>query len=86
MNVSNNTIENKIKELNAIRAMFHRDFIEIERRFNKKEISDRIFEKHKRKYDSKIEKIKDKIRKLEEKNERNRRGKKYLEWSGKNED
>ena len=86
MNVINNTIENKIKELNAIRAMFHRDFIEIERRFNKKEISDRIFEKHKRKYDSKIGKIKEKIRKFEEKNERNRREKKFLKWSGENED
>ena len=62
-------IESEIKELNAIRAMHRRDFREIEKKFNKKEISDKNFEKHKRKYDSKIEKIRGKIRKLEEKNE-----------------
>ena len=62
-------IESEIKEFNAIRAMHHRDFKEIEKRYNKKEISDKNFEKQKRKYDSRIEKIKGKIRKLEEKNE-----------------
>jgi len=62
-------IESEIKELNAIRAMRHRDFKEIEKRYNRKEISDKTYEKHKRKYDSRIEKIKDKIRKLEEKHE-----------------
>ena len=61
--------ENEIKELNAIRAMYHRDFKEIEKRYNKKEISDKRFEKHKQKYDSRIEKIKGKIRKFEEKHE-----------------
>jgi hypothetical protein len=60
-------IESEIKELNAIRAMHQRDFREIEKKFNSKEISDKTFEKHKRKYDSRIEKIRGKIRKLEEK-------------------
>ena len=80
MNVSNNTIENKIKELNAIRAMYHRDFIEIEKKFNRNEISNKTYEKHKRKYDSKIGKVENKFRKLENKNEKTRREKKYLEW------
>ena len=62
-------IESEIKELNAFRAIHHRDFKEIEKRYNKKEISDKNFEKQKRKYASRIEKIKGKIRKLEEKNE-----------------
>ena len=62
-------IESEIKELNAIRAMRHRDFNEIEKRYDRKEISDKSFEKHKQKYDSRLEKIKDKIRKLEEKHE-----------------
>jgi len=62
-------IESEIKELNAIRAMRHRDFNEIEKRYDRKEISDKSFEKHKQKYDSRIKKIKDKIRKLEEKHE-----------------
>ena len=62
-------IESEIKELNALRARDHRDFNEIEKRYSRKEISDKSFEKHKQKYDSRIEKIKGKIRKLEEKNE-----------------
>ena len=62
-------IESEIKELNAIRAMRHRDFKEFEKRYDRKEISDKSFEKHKQKYDSRIKKIKDKIRKLEEKYE-----------------
>lgn len=67
MNMEKN--ESEIKELNAIRAMRHRDFKEIEKRYNRREISDKTYEKLKRKYDSRIEKIKEKIRKLEEKNE-----------------
>ncbi len=62
-------IESEIKELNAIRAMRHRDFKEFEKRYDRKEISDKSFEKHKQKYDSRLEKIKIKIRKLEEKRE-----------------
>lgn len=61
--------EKEIKQLNAIRAMHYRDFKEIEKRHDKKEISDKIYEKQKRKYEIRIEKIKEKIRKLEEKNE-----------------
>jgi hypothetical protein len=60
-------IEREIKELNAIRAMHYRNFKEFEKRLDKKEISDKIYEKQKRKYESRIEKIKEKIRKLEEK-------------------
>jgi hypothetical protein len=74
-------IESEIKELNAIRAMHHRDFKEIEKRYNKKLISDKNFGKQKRKYNSKIEKIKEKIRRLEEKNHKKDREKRYLEWS-----
>ena len=59
-------IESEIKELNSFRAIHHRDFKEIEKRYGRKEISDKSFEKHKRKYDLKLEKIKKKIRKLEE--------------------
>ena len=87
MNISNNNIENDIKKLNAIKAMRHRDFNEIEKRYDRKEISNKNFEKHKRKYDSRIEKIKEKIRRLEEKSAKRddgmRREKRYLEWSGK---
>lgn len=72
-------IESEIKELNAIRAMRHRDFKEIEKKYNKKEISDKTFEKLKRKYDSRVEKIKGKIRKLEEKHENKKREERYLE-------
>ena len=59
-------IENEIKELNAFRARYKRDFNEIEKRYYKKEISDKTFEKQKQKYESKMEKIRGKIRKLEE--------------------
>ena len=75
-------IESEIKELNAMRAMHQRDFREIEKKFNKKEISDKTFEKQKRKFDSKIEKIREKIRKLEEKNMKKVREKRYFESSG----
>jgi len=79
-------IESEIKELNALRARHHRDFNEVEKRYNKKEISDKSFEKHKQKYESRVEKIKIKIRKLEGKHENEKREKRYLERGGKNED
>jgi hypothetical protein len=60
-------IESHIKELNAIRAIHHRNFKEIERKHREREISDKNFEKHKQKHDSKIEKIKVKLREFEEK-------------------
>jgi hypothetical protein len=62
-------IGNEIKQLNSIRSIYHRDFKEIEKKYSRKEISEKIFEKQKIKYNSRIEKIKEKIRKLEEINE-----------------
>ena len=60
-------IENKIKELNSFRARYQRDFKEIERKYNDKNISEKDYEKHKRKHELKMEKIRVKIRQLEEK-------------------
>ena len=60
-------IESEIKELNAVRAKHQRNFKEIERKHREREMSDKNFEKHKQKHDSKIEKIKVKLRELEEK-------------------
>ena len=59
-------IESEIKDLNAFRARYKRDFNEIERRYQKREISDKVYEKQKQKYELKKDKIKEKIRKLEE--------------------
>jgi len=60
-------IENKIKELNSFRARYHRDFQEIEKKYNNKNISEKDYEKHKRKHELKMEKIRVKIRQFEEK-------------------
>ena len=60
-------IENKIKELNSFRARYQRDFKEIEKKYNDKNISENDYGKHKRKHELKMEKIRDKIRQLEEK-------------------
>lgn len=60
-------IENKIKELNSFRARYQRDFREIEGKYNNNIISEKDFEKHKGKHELKMEKIRDKIRHLEEK-------------------
>jgi ParB-like chromosome segregation protein Spo0J len=60
-------IESEIKELNAIRAKHQRNFKVIERKHRDREMSDKNFEKHKQKHDSKIGKIKVKLRELEEK-------------------
>jgi chromosome segregation ATPase len=62
-----NKIENKIKDLNEIRAIYHRDLEEFERQYNEKEISTKQFEKHKIDYDKKREKIRKEIHILEEK-------------------
>ncbi|MBN2603635.1 MAG: hypothetical protein JXA91_05855 [Candidatus Thermoplasmatota archaeon] len=59
-------IDSKIKDLNAIRAMHQRDFEDVEKEHREKKMSDKDFEKHKRKHELKMEKIKLKIRKLEE--------------------
>lgn len=58
--------ERKIKDLNAIRAMQKKYLKENEEKYNKKEISDEKYNKHKHKIESKIEKIKHQIRELEE--------------------
>jgi len=59
-------IENKIKELNSFRARYQRDFKEIKAKYNNKIISEKDYEKHKRKHDIKMDKIRHKIRELEE--------------------
>ena len=68
-----NKIEDKIKDLNATRAMYHRDLEEFERRYKKKEISKEELEKHKINYEEKREKIRNKIHGLEEKLEKIRK-------------
>ena len=58
-------IQDEIKELNAIRAMYHREFELFEDRYHRNEISEKDLEKHKIKYEKKKEKIRVKIHKLE---------------------
>ena len=65
-------IEDKIKELNSFKARYHRDFKEIEVKYNNKKISEKDYEKHKRKHELKMEKNRVKIRQLEEKIESHR--------------
>ena len=65
-------IENKIKDLNEIRAMYHKDFVEFEDKYKEKEISKEELEKHKINYEQKREKIRNKIHSLEEKLEKMR--------------
>lgn len=60
-------IEYKIKDLNEIRAIYHRDFEEFERQYYEKKISEKQFEKHKNHFEKKKEKIQKEIRLLEEK-------------------
>jgi hypothetical protein len=60
-------IQDEIKELNAIRAMYHREFELIEERYHRHEISEKDLEKHKIKYEKKKEKIRVKIHNLETK-------------------
>ena len=66
-------IEDEIKNLNAIRAMYHRDLEEFEKKYKDKEISKEDFEKHRINYDKKREKIRKKIHILEEKLEQLRK-------------
>jgi len=68
-----NKIEDKIKDLNATRAMFHRDLEEFERKYKEEEISKEDLEKHKINYEKKREKIRNKIHSLEEKLEKIRK-------------
>lgn len=60
-------IEDKIKDLNEIRAVYHRDLEEFERQYEEQEISKKKFEKHKINYEKKREKIRKEIHILEEK-------------------
>ena len=60
-------IEDKIKDLNEIRAVYHRDFEGIEQQFYEKKLSEKQFEKHKIHFEKKKEKLREEIRKLEEK-------------------
>ena len=53
--------------MNSFRARYQRDFKEIEKKYTDKNISENDYEKHKRKHELKMGKIRDKIRQLEEK-------------------
>ncbi len=59
-------IMNEIKDLNSIRAVYHRELEEIEQQYREKKISKEKLEKHKDNYNKRKEKIRDKIHKLEE--------------------
>ena len=63
-------IEEKIKDLNAFRAVYHREFEIIEKKYFEGEISEEEFEKHKAGYEKKRGQIRGKIHILEEKLER----------------
>ena len=52
-------IESKIKKLNAVRAIYQRDFEEIERKYKENEISKEDFERKKKKHEMKMEKLKE---------------------------
>ena len=49
-------IEDKIKDLNATRAMFHKDFERFEKKYKENEISKEQLQKHKINYEKKYEK------------------------------
>ena len=59
-------IADAIKDLNAIRAVYHRDFKRYEKQYKNKDITKKEFEKHKIDYEKKKEKIKSKIHSFEE--------------------
>ena len=65
-------LEDKIKKLNEIRAMHHRRFEEIERKYRSGEIAEKTFEKYKMRYEKKKDNIRRKIHRLEEKLSANR--------------
>jgi len=66
-------IEDKIKDLNEIRAIYHRDLEGFENKYKEKEISKEKFEKNRINYEKKREKIRKKINKLERKLEQLRK-------------
>jgi septal ring factor EnvC (AmiA/AmiB activator) len=66
-------IEEKIKDLNAMRATYHRDFETFEKQYKNNEITKEQLEKHKIHYEKKRDKIKNKIQALEQKLEKIRK-------------
>ena len=68
-----NKIENKIKDLNSMRATYRRDLEEFEKQYEDNEISKEDLEKHKIIYEKKREKIRNKIHVMEEKLEQLRK-------------
>ena len=60
-------IEDKIKDLNEMRAVYHRNLEEFEKKYKENEISKEELEKHKINYENKKQKIRIKINRLEEK-------------------
>jgi len=56
-NMNKDKIEDKIKELNAIRAIYHKDYEEFEKQYKEKEISKEDLEKHKINYEKKRKKM-----------------------------
>ena len=60
-------IEDKIKDLNEMRAVYHRNLEEFEKKYKENEISKEELEKHKINYENKKQKIRIKIHRLEEK-------------------
>jgi chromosome segregation ATPase len=66
-NMNHEKIDGKIKELNARRAKEQRLLNDIEKNYRAHKLSDSSYEKHKQKYETKIEKIKKQIRELEKK-------------------
>ena len=66
-------IEDKIKDLNEMRAVYHRDLERFEKKYDENEISKEELEKHKINYENKKQKIRIKIHRLEEKLITNRR-------------
>jgi hypothetical protein len=60
-------IEDKIKDLNEMRAVYHRDLERFEKQYKENEISKEELENHKIIYEEKQEKVRIKIHRLEEK-------------------
>jgi hypothetical protein len=60
-------IEDAISDLNAIRAVYHRELKEFEKQYKNKKISKEEFDKHKENFEGKRQKIREKIQNLEEK-------------------
>ena len=60
-------IQNKIKELNSLRARCQHDFNEIKKKHDHHEISDKEFQKHENRFHKHYEKLHSKIHDLEHK-------------------